>query len=352
MKHALALIAIFALFGYEMLWLAILLIKDAPFTLGHPILMHSLFCFVATLLSLAFLKERFRIPWYTLTFILFFISLVALPFFGSLLMTLVIIYLLFVKQEEKITFSTEDLEEEMYPYFEFEKPQKMEEELGEILSRALEIEPYIDILKGRDPELKKGALNKLSEIVDPHSVKIMRLALHDENPEVRLMASKSLSKIEETMNNDITTALERINKSPQNAEVRNHAGALYYRYALLDLHDETTRRFHLQKALNEFLSSLQLSAKQPKILLLLGKIFLRINNFQKAKDIFKRIIELHPQSSDARIFLCNAYLGLRDFENLQSECNFIKNNLTKKNNTQECVEFWTHDERNHTHFTR
>ncbi|HLD73569.1 MAG TPA: HEAT repeat domain-containing protein, partial [Bdellovibrionota bacterium] len=300
MKHALACISIFALFIYEILWLATLLIKDAPFTLGHPIFMHTLFCFVTTLLSLAFLKERFRIPWYTLTFILFFVTLVLLPFFGPLLMTLIIIYLLFVKQDKKMSFSAEDLEDEIYPYFEFEKPQKTEEELGEILSRALEIEPYMDILKGRDPELKKGALNKLSEIVDPTAVKIMRFALRDENPEVRLMASKSLSKIEETMNNDITTALERVNKSPHSAEIRNHVGALYYRYALLDLHDETTRRFHLQKALNEFLSSLQLERDQPTILLLLGKIFLRINNFQKAKDIFKRIIELHETDLNAR----------------------------------------------------
>ncbi len=340
MKHALALIAILAHFTYEIVFLAHLLMANFPFKISHPLFIHIFASSLAAILTLPFLKGRFHVPWVSLSFALSFLSLTLLPFFGSLLFLMALIYLIFVKKDEKIAFSTEDTEEEMYGFFEFEKPQKSEEELGEVLARALEIEPYIDILRGRDTELKKGALNKLSEIVTPNSVKIMRMALRDENPEVRLMASQALSKIEEKINSDVASASERVSQSPRSIEARNNLGALYYRYALLDIHDETTRRFHLQKALNEFLASLQENCDQEKILLLLGKIFLRIQNYQKAAEIFKKIIEFKPEELDPRIFLCNAYLGLKNFSSLQDECTYIKNNFKQNENTQELLGYW------------
>jgi len=340
MNHVLALIAIFAHFIYETLWLSTLLIPDISFTIAQPLFMHVCASSLAAILTLPFLKARFHIPWISLSFILSFLSLILLPFFGSLLFLAALIYLIFVRKDEKKAFSSEDMEEEMYGFFEFEKPQKSEEELGEVLSRALEIEPYIDILMGRDTELKKGALNKLSEIITPNSVKIMRTALHDDNPEVRLIASQSLSKIEETINNDLASASERVSQSPRSIEARNNLGALYYRYALLDIHDETTRRFHLQKALNEFLSSLQENCGQEKILLLLGKIFLHIQNYPKAAEIFKKIIEFKPEELDPRILLCNAYLGLKNFPLLQDECTYIKNNFKQSETTLELLGYW------------
>ena len=351
MKHIVALSAILIHFSFETYWLLSFLMPDISYKIPQPILAHAGASFIAALFALPFLKERFHLPWYSLSFAFTFLSLTLLPFFGSLLILTTLTYLVFVKKDKKMAFSVEDMEADMYQFFEFEKPERSEEELGETLARALEIEPYVDILKGHDTELKKGALNKLSEIVDPNSVKIMRIALHDDNAEVRLMASKSLSKIEETINNELVSAIERVNKEPRNIDARNSLGTVYYRYASLNLHDESSQHFHLQNALNEFLTSLQINPKQEKILLFLGKIFLLIHNFEKAKEIFRKIIQINPKKLTPHLLLCDAYLGTKEFLPLQGECEYIKNNFKKTTNIQELIEYWLQHERNHTKST-
>ena len=336
-KHSLALLFLLGHFSFEVIWLNALLGPHASniFFAGHGLL--SWACAFGIY---PYFKARFKIPWHSLSFLGVFIPLLLLPMFGSLLLLLAALSLLFIQKEREIPFSSQNEDQELFSMFEFGTPEQTEQELSQMILGELEIEPYIDILKRGDVELKKGVIQKLSEIVSPASVKLLKIALSDDHPETRLMASKALSSLEEDIHDDILTLSSKIEHENKNIETRNQLGSIYFRYATLGLLDSSTQKFYFEKAMHEFLVSLQLNMRQEEILMQVGKILLMTQNHKKAQEIFKRILDLNPESVQAHLDLCDAYLGNRDFESIQQECRKIKN-IGRTQEYQELLDHWT-----------
>lgn len=326
MTYVLALMSSILHFAYEIWWMNTLLLPSASnlYFIGHAAISAS-----AALGMYPFFKSRFKIPWHSVCFALIFIPLVLLPIIGSTFYLIVSCALLFVTKERDIPYSSEDENKALFELFEFGTAETMEQEWTEELLEELDIEPYVDILKRGDAELKKGVIQKLSEVVSPISIKLLKISLNNENSEIRLMSSKALSGIEEDIHDDIITASQKVEREPSNMTAKNELGHIFYRYASLGLLDVTTQIFYFEKAIHEYLGSLQLNAKQEEILRLVGRILLQTQNYSKAEELFRRTLELKPDDEEARLDLCNALLGERNFEHLSQACVGLNDELSQ-----------------------
>lgn len=347
MMHFVAIIALFLQVLFESCWMGHLLGK--PFySLPHHLSFthaHIITSFVTSLFSCFFFKKRFQLPSKVISFLFLSLFLLLLPWFGSFSLFTATLLLIYQKKDPDIPFSTEDEDKEMQALFEFEIPDYAEEEFREKILQELEIEPFIDILRGSDISLKNGVIQKLSGIISPVSIKLLRMSLRDESSEVRLMASKSLSKIEATMNDEIATAFEAVAKDPQNIKLHNVLGHIYYRYALIQLLDDPTQKYYIDKALQEFLISLQYDFFQEDLLLLVGKIFLQTHHLDKAIEIFNRVIKLNPNHSDVHFLLCEAFLGQRNFSAIEKEVEMVRKKFSENKINIELINYWLSHER-------
>ncbi len=331
--YFLAFILSVAHFGYEIWWLKILL-------LGSPsnlyLVGHLCVSIVAALGMIPFYKSRFKIPWFSVCFSLIFLPLALLPWVGSLFYLITTACLFFLTSDKDVPYSAVDENKELFELFEFGTAQKIEQEWSERLLEELDIEPFVDILKRGDIELKKGVISKLADIANPISIKLLKLALSNIDAEVRLMASKALSGLEEEMLDDILTTQIAAERDHKNVTAQNELGHMLYRYANVGLLDQATQKFYFEKSIHAYLSSLQVNSKQEDILMLVGEILLFVQNYSKAEEIFRRVLELKPGDPDAQLNLCNALLGIRDFKRLSQECSDLEAVSTEK----ELYQYW------------
>ncbi|MBI3018332.1 MAG: hypothetical protein HYY61_00335, partial [Deltaproteobacteria bacterium] len=74
-----------------------------------------------------------------------------------------------------------EVEEDMSQFLGILPSEEISEDILESVHGKLEIEPYIDILKGIDDGLKKGALEQLAKVKNKEAVKLIQMALKDLN---------------------------------------------------------------------------------------------------------------------------------------------------------------------------
>ncbi len=355
-KYAFSFLSVLISFIYEVLWL-FFLIRD-PQNVPLPLLPqefrspsfyiwgHSFFALVVATASTPYFKTRFHIPWKRVTFLMIFIPYILFPLFGSFLIFSILIFLFFKKTDREIEFSTADEEKEIFGMFEFENPDQTLEEYQEIMLRELEIEPFKDILMSKNTALKIGAIHKLSKLPTRESVQLLQTALKDEEADVKLMTTKALSIIEETLYEEISILEGNVKQNSKDMKLRTRLGNAYLRYANLGILDPLTQRYYFQKTIYEFLILLQQNPKDTQTLLLIGKMFLKLPNYQKAIEFFKHASRLEPDNPDIHMYLCEAYMGLKDFKSVREECLLIQSKKFKTPNAfQQATHYWNFNER-------
>jgi tetratricopeptide (TPR) repeat protein len=349
MRHLIALIASFIHLVFECAWVMQLLNAKVVFWGYQPTFApieffqaHLVLSAGAGLVIYPFFKKRFKIPWHSYAYFIVTFILGILPLYGSGIIFCGLVYLLIYRKDVVVEFSTVNEDIEFFKLFDFGKAEQSREEIFERISFELETEPFIDILKGTDSELKKGVINKLVGVISPLTIQLLKVGLEDLDPEIRLMSTKALSKTEEMINDEIMTLVAKIKHDPDDFEAHNTLGNAYLRYATLGFLDPMTQKFYLQKVVTEYLISYQKQPKQTDLLLRLGHIFLLINNVPKAKEMLKRSMDINPDNYDAYMLYSDALLAARDIEALEKHClemrKQFKNN--KDNEFNELVDYW------------
>lgn len=228
----------------------IIIFSEGIVSLNIAIMCHIL---SALLLSFGFfvltgkhkLRERQSNIWWTYALVVTFL----LPLFGAL--NVLIVYL---SQSLKATRPPPILEDQIdVPNAEvFAKTRKMSRQL-EILDR-LDIEPFVDIFRRGQTDLKKSAVKLLGAMKTKKSIKTLMLALLDDDIEIRLCAAGILSKIEdefaidikdssthyEEKRGDTSLGLKLVNTYLEYAEIGlldKIAGDYYYREMIKVLND-------------------------------------------------------------------------------------------------------------------
>src|SRR3989338_1644227 len=212
---------------------------------------------------------------------------------------------IFFRSEKRLFEEPEELGEEMSQFLEILYAEKMSEDIMETVHGHLEIEPYVDILKGTDDELKKGALEQLARVKTKATTRLIQLALQDANPEIRYTASLKLKKIEDEFSEQIMIEKEKLKKE-KTPQAHTLLGNIYSQFCQMNLLDSVTQDYYAKLALNEYVLSLQLNPDQPLVLKNMAENYFTIHRPDQVLKIIDRALALDPKSAEMLLMRCEA----------------------------------------------
>ena len=122
-----------------------------------------------------------------------------------------------------------------------------------LVRETIDFESYVDILAGVDRALKIKVISRLAGLKDPISVRVLRTALHDADPEVRLYASSAMFKLEISYHQDLSRALKSRRRRGLLDDRLRYADACRA-YADAGLVDADASMHHRTVALEEYLA--------------------------------------------------------------------------------------------------
>jgi hypothetical protein len=237
--------------------------------------------------------------------------------------------------------------DEEFEHYLLEKKIRLSEETAETQTRdlldSLTIEPYVDIFESDNKELKLNAIDKLSKLKDASSVGLLKMALEDEEYEVKYFANNALGKIEESLLAEVDSISENIKNNPSEYTFYNARGALYLNIYRIDILDRVTSEFFLEKALYDFIFSLQLNGSQPDVYVRITSIYILKKEFSRVVDIATDALEQELSEADREKILfyrAEAYFNLRQFKNLKGDCTQIADMHSDFDLIQKTSEWW------------
>ncbi|MFH1873887.1 MAG: HEAT repeat domain-containing protein [Pseudomonadota bacterium] len=183
----------------------------------------------------------------------------------------------------------------------------------EILDR-LDIEPFIDIFQRGHSELKKSAVMILSNIRTYKAVQTLKVALLDEDIEVRLFAAGILGKIEDEFAIAIKGKTSLFEENPHDQMLAQDLAKLYVAYAESGLLDEIGKKYYYTEAL----AMLDKTVTDIKINFLKSKILLSIDNLDAAQKEIEKCLSVEPHNSVYNEQLWEVLFAKKDFAELSS----------------------------------
>ncbi len=213
----------------------------------------------------------------------------------------------------------------------------------ELLLSSAQLQAYVDIIQGDETDTKVNACIMLSKFQTVNSIKLLRLALQDDEYEVRYMANNALGKLEQELLSRIDILSENIEKYPnqlQNYLKRAHS---YTSIVWLNLLDKSLSNLFLEKALSDFR---HLLVKQPENFSLYTSIancYLKLGLQEEMLLLASQAKKLNLEDEDiAKIsfYEAEAFYELGQYDKVVQLCNMIKRTKTPIGLIKERSEYW------------
>lgn len=189
-----------------------------------------------------------------------------------------------------------------------------EEELDDFLQAELSTEPLLDILNGKDMELKRGAIKLLRKTGTPDAVKLLKRCLSDGEVEIRFYAHTALSRVEELYNNRLEKA--RAHAKIPNFETLRELGLAYELYARSELPDKDLKKHYLQTAVQSYEQALALKPQALELAERVGELSLELGDAARAALRFAQAFHDPNLQLEAGLGLCRVYFEARDWRSL------------------------------------
>lgn len=189
-----------------------------------------------------------------------------------------------------------------------------EDDANDILHSELSSELLLDILNGRDMELKRGVIKLLRRSGSPEAVRLLKRRLSDAEEEVRSHAQKALSRIEKQHTKRIEQA--RAGAKKVSFESLRDLGLAYERYARSELPDQDQRRHSLEIAVQALEQALALRPAELQVAVEIGSLKLELGESREAVSYFARCMDAPRLQLDASIGLCRVYFENREWKAL------------------------------------
>lgn len=212
------------------------------------------------------------------------------------------------------------------------------------LHDSFQIEPFLDIIEGSDIDLKINAIGKLSAVPAKSSIALLKLAMNDPSYEVKYFASNSLSLLERQLIGNIEVLGQSIQRFPENAQNFTQRGLAYLNMYYLGIIDSGVADIFLERALNDFLFSLQLDPSQ-------SYLFVKILEIHTYRGEHDQILELDTLLSEMkfadeekvkiRFYLAEAFYRRGEWKKLRDCLAELKDSTYRAPLMIEPIEFWT-----------
>lgn len=218
---------------------------------------------------------------------------------------------------------------------------KDEGEVG--LHDSFQIEPFLDIIEGNDIDLKINAIGKLSAVPAKSSIALLKLALGDPSYEVKYFASNSLSLLERQLIGKIEVLGQSINRFPENHGNYTQRGLAYLNMYYLGIIDSGVAEVFLERALNDFLYSLQIDSGQ-------NYLYVKILEIYTYRGEQEQILELEPLLAETdfpeedlvkiRFYVAEAHYRMGQYEKLSECIDSIKSSKHLASLMVEPISYW------------
>lgn len=205
------------------------------------------------------------------------------------------------------------------------------------------LQPYLDIFMGKNNELKIDACIKLSNFSDTSSVKLLQVALQDEQYDVRYMANNALGKIEKKFMLKLEQLTKLIKKFPDysdNYMARAETYTFLYSTGILD---ETISKYFLNKALADLKFVLNNQPHNFFVHIKLAYVYTQLGNFQEVLNVIEPAFGLEISENEKNkllFFAAEAHFALRDFSTLNSVIEEIKLESVKYDKILNSTLYW------------
>jgi tetratricopeptide (TPR) repeat protein len=217
-----------------------------------------------------------------------------------------------------------------------------EESLPNLLRRVrseMNFQPMIDIIRGHEAKAKAKAIFLLSRSVSAENVTLLKEALKDTNPEIRLYAASALLKIESGLNVKIQKARELTEQRGYYNDF-TELGDVYAAYARIGITDEALSSFYLELASAAYRSALDIFTEQPEVAARYAQCLISLKQYDKALGFIDHAARTWPSHAGI-IFLRNeTYFDLGQYKDIGKTFSQIADQPLNEVQ-QRIVEFWT-----------
>ena len=203
-----------------------------------------------------------------------------------------------------------------------------------------ELAPYIDILKGKDTELKLAVIEKLSLTPDHTHINMLKSALTDENDEVRLAAAANLRKIEDRLNRKIMELKLEARLQPTNDQVLAELGMACDEYAFSGILDEEITAFYRQQAADAFYKAIQTNPFAEEYYKNLGRTLLRMGRIEESIRVLEQGLEINPRSQSIFLWLMEYHYNRKDFAKVREMAGRISPEQVENERMQQIIRWW------------
>ncbi len=207
------------------------------------------------------------------------------------------------------------------------------------LRREVSFESFVDIIKGTDSGIKKRVIDKLSKDISGHSVNLLKEAVRDSSPEVRLCAAGALLRIEENINEKIQLALKTTEQRGA-AEDFSHLASLYQMYATIGLMEGTNYDHYMALACDAYKKSLDVETNQPSLMVDYGKCLLALKRYKHANALLTQAVRIWPNHQEINWLLVQSLFYLRSFNRIEEHLKDIACDELN-DERKRIVEFWS-----------
>lgn len=269
-----------------------------------------------------------------------------IPFYGAL-GSLVIALFRYLSKEKHADIYNVD---EAYSFVKFKEDDEKEilfrrGSAERLINHELWVQSYFDIMRSPDRNLKKVLIGKIVREWTPNGVKLLRMALIDNDYDIRSYAATALSRVEDQLNNNLLELKKSLNKEPDNVLTKLKLAESYLYFCRTGIVDETLSEHYLKIA-EGMLDEIEPAVKTNQdlwldFLLLRGQIANLSGNTDKEKSIYEKILEINPQDTDTLAKLCSLQFEERNFSELKSSCHKLLGCIRGKNPLIESARLWT-----------
>jgi len=171
------------------------------------------------------------------------------------------------------------------------------ETFEESIQKNVNVEPLVEIIRSHHmgTDLKRGAIETLTQICDPVSITLLKECLSDPDTEVRFYASSGLSRIEESLNEKIIKYKEITSKDEATAEDYFQYGRAYYEFIYLSIQEKDSLTYYLNMAIDNFFIAFKRNKTKKIYKDFLQKAYTNIEQHNNSEEIEK---ELSDQEDD------------------------------------------------------
>lgn len=222
--------------------------------------------------------------------------------------------------------------------------QKVElNSLDNKLHESVQIQPYIDIFLGEDTELKISACMKLSRFQNFQSVQLLKIALQDNEYEVRYMANNSLENIEKKLIDKIDLLSENIDKFPTIMAYYKERAYTYLTIYNLSILDSYLGKMFLQRALDDLRHALRFEPDSFHLYLTIAQTYTYLDMNTEVITLVEKATQLdltEEEKTKLYYYRCEAYFKTGSIHKVVHDSKQINSEYMNFDKVKESVDYW------------